>query len=124
MEKADAHRSIDPWPVKTGGGEQRAHVTPSSDAKFRPCMPVGERAGRRVTWNHFLFSSPSGLRSPTVTGTSNRSLWSRLVMGLISYTESPVYKSTNDDHSSPAGHSEKYAGRSSRGRAAELEGLT
>jgi len=51
MEKADAHRSIDPWPAKTGGGEQRAHVTPSSDAKFRPCMPVGERADRRVTWN-------------------------------------------------------------------------
>ena len=45
-------------------------------------------------------------------------------MGLISYTESPVYKSTNDAHSSPAGHSEKYAGRSSRGRAAELDGLT
>jgi len=46
MEKADAHRSIDPWPAKTGGGEQRAHVTPSLDAKFWPCMPVGERAGR------------------------------------------------------------------------------
>jgi len=50
MEKADAHRSIDPLPAKTGSGEQRAHVTPSLDAEFRPCMPVGERADRRVTW--------------------------------------------------------------------------
>jgi len=38
-------------PAKTGSGEQRAHVTPSLDAEFRPCMPVGERADRRVTWN-------------------------------------------------------------------------
>jgi len=54
MEKADAHRSIDPLSAKTGSGEQRAHVTPSLDAEFRPCMPVGERADRRVTWNRDL----------------------------------------------------------------------
>jgi len=72
MEKADAHRSIDPLPAKTGSGEQRAHVTPSLDAEFRPCMPVGERADRRAfieqgpgsyTWFGVLSSSQERLKN-------------------------------------------------------------
>jgi len=56
--RADAHQSYDPLLDKTRGGEQRAYVTFVSDAMFRPCMPVGERAVLRVTWNHFYRAVP------------------------------------------------------------------
>jgi len=54
MEKADAHRSIDPWPAKTGGGERR-EIGPGTQASFStgewaerfdpegPKNPKGER---------------------------------------------------------------------------------
>jgi len=58
---ADAHRRYDPRPGKTGCGELRAHVSLSPDAMFWPCMPVGEQAGQRVTWNHFYWTpNPPG----------------------------------------------------------------
>ena len=59
--RADAHQSYDPRLNKTGCGEQRAYVTADPDAMFRPCMPVGERAIQRVTWNHFCVCPPAQL---------------------------------------------------------------
>ena len=41
---ADTHLRTDPQLAKASGGEQRAHVSPVSDAMFGPCMPVGEQA--------------------------------------------------------------------------------
>ena len=55
---ADAHRSIEPESGKAGFGEQRAYVTPLPNATFWPCMPAGEQAVSKVTWNHFSFSAP------------------------------------------------------------------
>ena len=53
---ADAHRSCDPPPGKTGSGELRAYITPLLGAMFWPCMPAGEQVVLRVTWNLFYFS--------------------------------------------------------------------
>jgi len=59
---ADAHRRIDPRSAKAGSGELRAHVTLFPGAMFWPCMPVGERAERRVTCGevHALVSHTPG----------------------------------------------------------------
>ena len=64
MEKADAHRSSDPLPAKTGSGEQRAHVTPSTDAEF-----LAVHAGRGTSWSTghlepFSFFSPVRAETP------------------------------------------------------------
>jgi hypothetical protein len=39
---------------------------------FWPCMPVGERVVRRVTWNHFLFAQQFAY--PTTLAPKNTSL--------------------------------------------------
>jgi len=52
---ADMHQRFDPQPGKTGCGEQRAQVPLLLDATFWPCMPAGEQAVSRVTWNLFPF---------------------------------------------------------------------
>jgi len=43
MDSADAHRSYDPDPAKTGIGEQRAYVTPfRMPCSGRACRPENE----------------------------------------------------------------------------------
>jgi hypothetical protein len=46
MEKADAHRSIDPLPAKTGSGEQRA-----SRHTITGCRVSAVHAGRETSWS-------------------------------------------------------------------------
>ena len=56
---ADAHLRTDPQLAKTSGGEQRAHVSPDSDATFRPRMPVGEQTARGSLGTIFYPARPT-----------------------------------------------------------------
>jgi hypothetical protein len=57
--EADAHLRTDPQLAKTSGGEQRAHVSPDSDATFRPRMPVGEQTARGSLGTIFYPARPT-----------------------------------------------------------------
>jgi len=56
---ADTHLRIDPQLAKASGGEQRAHVSPDSNATFRPRMPVGEQTARGSLGTIFYPARPT-----------------------------------------------------------------
>src|ERR1035438_5019612 len=56
--------SIDPWAGENGQrGAERRIVRRSCPQCSMPCMPVVDKAGNQVTWNHF-FWAPDRRTSP------------------------------------------------------------